>query len=374
MALAGCSLGDDPNPPSRIVESGDSGDSPGLGFPIGATKNTTRVPGEDAAADAAGVATAVFPGTADFNRPEAVVLVDKDDWQAAVTAAVLMAKPMGAPLLVSDGGDLPSSTRDALERLGPRGSQLAKGSEVIRIGSKPPQPSGLKPARIEGGDPYERAAAIDRFSSAARGDPSRNVIVTTGEQAPFAMPAAAWAARSGDSVLLVKRDSIPAPTRKALREHEKVNIFVLGPEAAISKRVERDLGKLGKVRRIQAETPVENAIAFARYQRGSFGWGVSVPGHNLTIANSSRPLDAAAAATLGARGVFAPLLLTDRSDSLPKRLAEHVASIQPGFEDDPRDAVYNHYWILGDEKAISLDIQAQLDKVAELVPVGAGGP
>ena len=43
------------------------------------------------------------------------------------------------------------------------------------------------------------------------------------------MPAAAWAARSGDAVLPVRRNAIPAPIVKALREHEQPNVFVLGP-------------------------------------------------------------------------------------------------------------------------------------------------
>ena len=101
---------------------------------------------------------------------------------------------------------------------------------MIRIGDEPARPKGFKTAVIEGKDPYERAAAIDRFFSAAKGKPSTSVVVASGEQAEFAMPAAAWAARSGDSVLLTRKDRCPPRPRKALREHEKPNIFVLGPE------------------------------------------------------------------------------------------------------------------------------------------------
>ena len=64
---------------------------------------------------------------------------------------------------------------------------------------------------------------------------------------------------------------------------------------------------------------MENAIAFARYDQGDFGWGVNVPGYNFTVANTARPLDAAAAASLATNGVFAPLLLTDRADHCPSR-------------------------------------------------------
>ena len=51
-----------------------------LGFPSTATRNTVRVGGGDAAADAAGVASALYPSTGEGDRPTAVVLVDQDDW------------------------------------------------------------------------------------------------------------------------------------------------------------------------------------------------------------------------------------------------------------------------------------------------------
>lgn len=373
--LSGCSLGDEPSKPPQLgTQSDDEDAATKLGFPSTATKNTIRVGGGDAAADAAGVASAVFPGTNDAARPTAVVLVDKDDWQAGVTASVLAARPIGAPLLISDGDKLSPVTKDTLKRLKPKGSDLSKDAQIIRIGDEPPRPDGFKTAVIEGKDPYERAAAIDRFFSAAKGKPSADVVVASGERSEFAMPAAAWAGRSGDSVLLTRRDSVPPATVAALKEHKRPNIFILGPKAVVSDKAAKELEKLGKVTRIQAPTPVENAIEFARYQKGGFGWGVVVPGYNLTLAGTSRPLDAAASAALATKGVFAPLLLTDRASELPKALEAYLLSIQPGFEDDPGQAVYNRIWILGDDKQVSVPTQARLDQITELVPVQGNAP
>ena len=375
LGLAGCSLGDDEGKPPQLgTQSGDEDAAAKLGFPSTATKNTVRVGGGDAAADAAGVASAVYPGTDSASRPTAVVLVDKDDWQAGVTASVLAAKPIGAPLLISDGDKLSAISKDTLDRLKPKGSDLSKDAQVIRIGDKPARPDGFKTAVIEGKDPYERAAAIDRFFSAAKGKPSANVIIASGEEAEYAMPAAAWAARSGDSVLLTGRNSLPKTTEKALKEHEKPGIFVLGPKTVISEKVVKRLEKLGKVSRIEGATPVENAIAFARYEKGSFGWGVVVPGYNFTLAGTSRPLDAAASAALAAKGVFAPLILTDQAGALPKPLEAYLLSVQPGFEDDPGQAVYNRVWILGDDKQVSVPAQARIDQITELVPVQSNAP
>ncbi len=375
--LAGCSLGggDEPSrPPQLGAKSGDKQAAVKLGFPSIATRNTVRVGGGDAASDVAGVASAVFPATGRSTRPTAVVLVDKDDWQAAVTAAPLAGNPIGAPLLVSDGNKLPAVSQDTLDRLDPKGSDLSKDAQVIRIGNDVARPAGYKTAVIEGDDPYQRGEAIDRFFSAARGKPSANVVVASGEQAEWAMPAAAWAARSGDSVLLTKRTEIPGPTLAALREHPKPKIYLLGPPSVISEKVARQLGKLGPVRRIQGPTPVQSAIAFARYRRKGFGWGVVVPGYNFTIANTDRPADAAASASLATRGVFAPLLLTDQVDRLPHPLEAYLLSVQPGYEGDPSQSVYNRAWILGDDKTISVDAQSRVDQITELVPVQTTAP
>ncbi len=378
LVAAGCSTDDEPSrPPQLGVKGDDEQAAEKLGFPSSATRNTVRVGGGDAAADAAGVASALYPATGDADRPTAVVLVDQDDWVTGIAASVLSGRPIGAPILLTDGSKLPSVTDDVLTRLKPTGSDLSRDAQVIRIGADTARPDGFKTALIEGDNPFEAAAAIDRFFSAARARPSNDVVLYSADRGEFAMPAAAWAARSGDAVLPVRRDGIPAPIVKALREHDRPNVFVLGPDSVISKRV-LDLLKKRKlaraVNRIEGPNPVENAIAFTRYEKGDFGWGVVVPGYNFSIASSTRPSDAAAAAALGTRGVFAPLLLSDDAEELPPKLEEYLLSVQPGYEDNPGQAVYNRAWVLGDDKAISVRQQAQIDQLTELVPVQANAP
>jgi putative cell wall binding repeat protein len=377
--LGGCSLGDDETsrPPQLGVEAEDEEAAEKLGFPSSATRNTIRVGGSDAAADAAGVAGALYPATGTSDRPTAVALVEQDDWQSGIAASVLAGPPIGAPLLLSNGNQLPAVTEDTLERLAPRGSDLSEDAQVIRIGPDVARPDGFKTALIQGDDPYQRAAAIDRFFSAARGRPSNDVVLYSGERPEWAMPAASWAARSGDAALPVEADSIPRPVLRALEAHEQPNVYLLGPERIISKRVADRLreGELARsVNRIEGATPVENAIAFARYEKGDFGWRVNIPGYNFALASTTRPADAAAAAPLATRGVFAPLLVTDTPDELPEALETYLLSVQPGYEGDPRDAVYNRAWILGDDTAISVRQQAQVDAVTELIPVETNAP
>ena len=378
LVAVGCSTSDDEaRPPQLGVQGDDEQAAEKLGFPSSATRNTVRVGGGDPASDAAGVAGALYPATGDSDRPTAVVLVDQDDWATGIAASVLSGRPIGAPILLTDGKSLPPVTEDVLERLNPKGSDLSKDAQVIRIGSDTARPDGYKTALIEGDNAFEAAASIDRFFSAARARPSNDVVLYSAERGEFAMPAAAWAARSGDAVLPVRRNGIPAPIVKALQEHERPNVFVLGPESVISQKVLDQLKKrklARAVNRIEGPTPVENAIAFTRYEKGDFGWGVIVPGYNFTIASSTRPSDAAAGAALGTRGVFAPLLLSDDPEKLPPKLEEYLLSVQPGYEDNPGEAVYNRAWVLGDDKAISVRQQSQIDQLTELVPVQANAP
>jgi hypothetical protein len=195
-------------------------------------------------------------------------------------------------------------------------------------------------------------------------------MIVSAEEAGFAMPAAAWAARSGDAVLFTEQDALPEATRSALEDHERPDIYVIGPESVVSADVEKELQDLGgRVERVQGETPVENALELARYQSGSFGWGLVTPGHSFALASDSRPLDAAAAAALAGNGTFAPLLLTDAADELPDPLRSYFLDIQPGFEENPNSGVFNRVWILGDQSAVSLSTQAAIDKLTELIPV-----
>jgi len=196
FAVAGCSLSDDPEnegPGTARPEPGEAAtgvrsDQPRaaaeLGFPTVATKNTTRVSGGDAAADVAGAVNAVWPATSPRQRPPVVALVDKDDWQGALAASVLNAAPVRAPTLLTDGAGLPEVSKTTLDRLDPKGSQLTKGAQVVLIGQKPRAPDGYKPASLNGKDPYELAAAVDRFFSSRKGKPSENVIVTVPPPAP----------------------------------------------------------------------------------------------------------------------------------------------------------------------------------------------
>ncbi len=185
------------------------------------------------------------------------------------------------------------------------------------------------------------------------------------------MPAAAWAARSGDPVLFSGTKALPKATAAALKRHPQAPVYVLGPSTAISSQVVREIAKIaGSVHRVSGEDPVANAIELARYANGSFGWNVNDPGHGFVVARSGEPLDAAAAAALSASGAWGPLLLTDDAARLPGALRGYLLDVKPGYTTDPTRAFYNHVWVIGDQRQIEVGQQGEIDELAALAKIG----
>ncbi|HEY5318940.1 MAG TPA: cell wall-binding repeat-containing protein, partial [Solirubrobacteraceae bacterium] len=273
----------------------------GLGFPITATSNTTRVDGATAIQDAAGVAQAVYPALTAATHPQAVTIAPTDDWQAALASAVLMSSPIHAPVLLSGPGTLPASTANAVSALKPRGAGVARGAQVITVGDVP-TPSGLHAAAITGANPFALAAAINTFQTAAAGRPSPDVIVASADDPAYAMPAAGYAAESGDPILYVTASTVPQATRQAILAHGHPRIYVLGPQSVIPHAVTKILDKLGRVRRVDGTDPISNAVTFSRYRDpacpvgagcvpgdGNFGWAVTSGGHGYVFVNANQP-------------------------------------------------------------------------------------
>ena len=276
-----------PTPPATPPVSGQTGDEvpaggPPLGFPVFATKNTTRVAGGDAIADAAAVALATYPARTPESKPKAVILAEVRDWRTGIVASALVGRPIQAPILFADGDTIPDATKAALDALQPTGSKEAGGAQVIRVGTKAPV-EGYKTTDVEGANPAALAGAVDRLRAAAAGQPSTAVLVASSEHPEYAMPAAGWSAKSGDPLLWVGPTGIPPETEAALKTHKNAKIYVLGPESAVPATTLTALEKLGTVKRVAGTDAVSSAITFARYSDGAFGWAVVDPGHGARV-------------------------------------------------------------------------------------------
>ena len=369
LVMAGCGRevrSDDPSQPALLAPPSKQKEN--LGFPETATKNTTRIPATDPTQLAAAVARAVYPDPA--RKPSAVTIVDTSDWRVAISAAALMGPPFRSPILFTDKTTLPKPSRSALAALKPKGSDVAGKAQIIRIGNVA-KPAGYTTSDVTAGTALAMTRSIAGLIRAAKPGVAAKVIVTSAQDGAFAAPAAGYAALSGNAVLFVNRDSVPPETRAALAALSglaRARIFVLGPSAIISPKVTRELRRFGTVRRIGGQDPVTNAIAFARYRVGEFGWGVATPGHGMVFARAGEPLLAAAAAPLSSTGSYGPLFLLDNAGTLPSPLQGQLLDTQPAYRTTPVAALYNRGWIIGDRGAISVPVQARIDALLEVNP------
>jgi hypothetical protein len=360
-----------------------------LGFPDLATKNTTRIATSYPVAVAAATALAVFPSAAAGTHPTAVVLAPTNDWEAAIASASLMASPFRAPLLLSTPRSLPHATATALNLLAPTGAPALAGAQVVEIGDVPDpasavaDPANLHTVHLTGAGPYTLAAAIDAYEAKRTGAYAADVMIASADAPKYAMPAAGYAAESGDPVLFVSGGGVPAPTRAALLLHHHPHIYVLGPATVISAAVLAELARYGSVARIGASDPAANAVAFTEYRDpacaygqacvhipGSFGWAIRSPGHGYVLIDARQTLDAAAASALSSSGSYGPELLIDDPNTLPESVLNYFLNFAtPGYTGEgPTAAVYNHAWLIGATQQISVAVQSEVDSLLEAVP------
>ncbi|HEY3552523.1 MAG TPA: cell wall-binding repeat-containing protein, partial [Solirubrobacterales bacterium] len=296
-----------------------------LAFPAFATNNTTRIGGPDPVSNAAGVALAVFPSTTDSQRPAAVTLVDEEDWAGAIAASVLMAPPVRAPVLFSASDEMPEDSEEALSALAPQGSKATGGASLFAIGAVALPGDAGKVTRVDSGDPAATAAQIATLRERLADEPPKHFVIVPTQYPEYAMPAAAWAARSGDPVLYTDTKKLPPPTIQILKQHPKVPAYVLGPAGVVSLHAIGEISELvKKVGRLPGPGPGDVALDLARNRYGSFGWSVNDPGHGFVLTNSETPANAAAAAALSASGTWGPLLLTKDPDRLPVKVRSYL--------------------------------------------------
>lgn len=344
-----------------------------LGFPVTATRNTTRIPAGDPVEASLASLLASYPSVGPGTAPKALTVASSEEWQAAAAAAALSAEPVGAPLLLAPSGRLSAEGSELLATLDPQGAPTTGEAQVFAVGKVAP-PSGFKVEKVSGDSAAQTAASLAERLSALTGGPPEAFLVLSDEDPAYGAPAAAWAARSGDPILFTGRDSLPAATKKVLtkKANSEVPVFVLGPPSAVSAEVVKEIDKAAAtVERLPGDDPTSASLELVRFSSGTFGWNLNDPGHGYTVIRSDRPMDGIAATPLSTGGTWPALLMTDDPDALPEDVLQYLLDVQPGYSTDPTRALYNHVWIIGDESIIGLDQQAEIDRAAELIEVGA---
>ena len=274
-----------PTPPQTPPVTGQTGDEvppagPPLGFPVFATKNTTRVAGGDAIADAAGdrarhlsrAHARVAPGRGDPGRGARLA-------HRARRRRCSAARPIRAPILFADGDTDPGrdqgrAGRAAADRLqgGGRGAGHPRRDEGAGRGLQDDR--HRRPPTRRRWPPPSTA-----LQTAAAGAPSGAVIVASVDRPGVRDARRRLGGQVRRPAAVGHRDRHPAGDRGGDQDAQ------VGRRSTCSGRPTRcpdtvldALEKLGTVKRIAGTDPVTTAITFARFKDGNFGWYVVDPG------------------------------------------------------------------------------------------------
>ncbi|MDQ0089117.1 putative cell wall-binding protein [Paenibacillus anaericanus] len=346
-----------------------------------ASKNTTRVNTSDPVEAAVIVSQSLWMATSKDNRPGSIILTDPDNWQNAVASADLIHHPSNGPILFVTKDGIPAATAREIKRLQPKGVEINNGVQVILVGDLDQKVEdqakdlGFKIDKVTGDNPAALAKAIDVYYTNLAGENPSSVIIGSMESQEYTMPAINWIAHMPEPLLYVNKDEIPLETVEALQKRGgNANIYILGPESVITTKVEKELQQYGQTVRISGDDPYANAIAFAQFkdETTGFGWGITTPGHNFSFVNSDTPALALAGAPFSHLGKHAPLLWTDQ-DAMPESVMNYVMSLQPKYDQSPTEGPYNHAWLIGSEKSISLKGQGEIDNMLEIVSKSGEG-
>ena len=365
--------------PSIVVESAPQPEAAEeIGFPEFATRNTTRVGGADAIASAAGVALASYPSLGGVGGPGAVTSPRRTPGRRR------WRRPRWPPIrsrrrsCCRDPDEVPELTAKAL------GGALA---DRARGGRRRPGIRRRRRRRSRGprdrGDRGQPTRPRSRRGStpSAPGSPARRTRARSSWSAPrrpaFAMPAAAWAARSGDPILFAAGERVPDATLEVdprarqdadLRARPRVRDRSEGGQGArAAGRVgdeDRRLGGSGReLDRLRAlhrrRLRLEHQRSRTRLRRSPTRAARSTPPPPRRCRRAASP----------------DRCSSPRTARTSRRASEGFFSdTQPGFVDDPSRALYNHVWLIGDTDALSVAFQAQVDELTKLAPVSAPAP
>ena len=123
--------------------------------------------------------------------------------------------------------------------------------------------------------------------------------------------------------------------------------------------------------RIGGDTPVTNAIAFAKFkdQETGFGWGITEPGHGLALVSTETPELAQSAGPFAHKGKHGPMIFLNNGQPT-KELYQFLAMIKPTFKSDPTTGPYNHAFLLGSFNEVPYRTQGIIDEKLEIVKAG----
>ena len=302
-------------------------------------------------------------------KPNAVILVNKNEVFDGIAATPLVHLPINASLLFTDGNMLSQETLSEICRLSPKGYQ---GIHVILVGNISRNISltlnhyGFRTYHITGRNHFETACKIPSIRKKFE-----NILIVSSEDYPEGIMAAYWSAHHGDPILFVQRNSIPYCTLESIKKMHEINAYIVGSTKTISEDVEKTISQLENVKhidRIDGGTPYDIAVNFAKYKdsKTKFGWGRDYKeGHAFTFGELNHPVDTIAGVSFAHIGKHTPLLLTG-NNIVPSVVEKYIKSVKPIPPKDMPRPPFMHGFILGNISYITYPTQVMIDQMLSI--------
>jgi hypothetical protein len=214
--------------------------------------NVARIAGKSPADVASAAVLAVYPDAA--HQPRGLVLTPQMDWRQAVVAAQFAADPVSGAILPTAGDYLPPAPSDLVNRLNPSGFPRARGLQALVLGAAGNdvlaalQAKGLNLTMLKARSPEQLTLDTVPFRGGWAGRYSDEIVVVSSQDRDYALPAAAWSAYSGDTVVFVRKSSVPAATRRVLVQRQKLRLqrptlYLIGPSKVIPDAIAGEGGR-----------------------------------------------------------------------------------------------------------------------------------
>lgn len=341
----------------------------------GNTVDTTRIWGDHDIAvmiNSLQMAYPGFPRATVSWKPNALVLAPITAFPFAFTASSLVHHPNNAPvMLVPDR--LSDELANEILRLSPEGKDLPVQAFLIGPVSETVERQvralGLSTLRIGNQNPFETSVAVSnyRLKYPPMSEQGRNnLFLLSGETFSENMFAPNYAMHKGLPVLLTKRMELPRGVLQFLMEHQRLNIYLVGSEATISREVEAVVRQTikGDVVRITGNSPYQISVNFSRFfdPRTEVGWNRNQPdrGDAFSFVPANDWKLAIFSGLFSHLGKHAPLLLTE-PDHLPEAVLAYLQYLNPprnGSSQPP----YMHAYVFGNFDSIFYEAQVSIEE------------
>jgi putative cell wall-binding protein len=195
-----------------------------------------RIAGDTAADTAVAIAKEIGPSTQ-------VILASSTSFPDALSASA-PAAALGIPILLTEQGTLPESTKQILKDFQVTKTIIVGGKFAISTAfdSKGGALGSYGPLRLAGDTKYDTMLQIVKYFD----QNPQSIVIATGENFPDGLSGGAFAALTGSPMLLVPRDGLNVDTKNYLEglSGKTTKTYILGGTGVINANNETLIGSL----------------------------------------------------------------------------------------------------------------------------------